>query len=141
MSNSQKDFEIHKALSWSAIHKIKSIWNSKMENSLKIRTFKATIEPILYGSECRIINSTMRKKIDGCYTRLLRMTTNISWKYMVTNTLMYRGMPKISEVINQIFRLPGHCVSHTDELALNLNVWKPNYGIRKGNKPIHSLIS
>ena len=44
------------------IHKMKSSWNSKMENSLKIKTFKATIEPILvYGSECWTIDSTMRK--------------------------------------------------------------------------------
>ena len=59
-----------------------------MENSLKIRTFKATIEPILlYGSECRTIDSSMRKQIDGCYTRLIRMATNIgSWKDKVNNT-------------------------------------------------------
>ena len=29
MLSSQKDFEIRKALSWSAIHKMKSIWKSK----------------------------------------------------------------------------------------------------------------
>ena len=41
------------ALLWSAIHKMKLICNSTLVNSLKIRTFKATIEPILlYGSEC-----------------------------------------------------------------------------------------
>ena len=35
-----------------------------MENSLKIRTFKATIEPILlYGSEFWTIDSTMRKHL------------------------------------------------------------------------------
>ena len=73
-----------------------------MENILKIRTFKATIEPILlYGSEFWTIDSTIRKQIYCCYTRLFRMTTNISWKDKVTNTQMYRGMPKISEVIKQ----------------------------------------
>ena len=56
-----------------------------MENSLKIRNFKAKIEPILYGSECWTIDSTMRKKIDGYYTRLLRMATHISCKDNVTN--------------------------------------------------------
>ena len=45
---------------------------------LKIRTFKPTIEPILlYDSEYWTIDSTIRKQIDGCYTRLLRMATNI----------------------------------------------------------------
>ena len=71
-----------------------------MESSLKIRTFKATIEPILlYGSECCTIDSTMRKQIYGCYTRLLIMATNISWEDKITNTQLYKGMAKISEVI------------------------------------------
>ena len=73
-----------------------------MKNSLKIRTFKETIEPILlYGSECWTIDPTIRKQIDGCYTRLLRMATNISWKDKVTNIQQYSGMLKISEVIKK----------------------------------------
>ena len=47
MLSSEKDFENRKALAWSAIHKMKSIWNSKMNISLKIRTFKVTVEPII----------------------------------------------------------------------------------------------
>ena len=90
MASSQKDFEICKALSWLEIHIMKTICSSKMENILKIRTFKATIEPILsYGSEFWTIDSTMRKQINGYYTRLLRMTTNISWKDKVINTKQY----------------------------------------------------
>ena len=72
MASSQSDFKIGKDLSWSAIHKMKSIWNSKMENSLKIRTFKATIEPILlYGSDLFTIDSTIRMQIDSYYTGYL----------------------------------------------------------------------
>ena len=71
-----------------------------MNISLKIRTFKVTVEPILlYGSETWTINVSLRKKIDGCYTRLLRMASNISWKEKLTNDKLYRGMPKISEII------------------------------------------
>ena len=100
MLSSEKDFENRKALAWSAIHKIKSIWNSKMNISLKIRTFKVTVKPILhYGSETWTINISLRKKIDGCYTRLLRMASNISWKKKLTNDKLYRGMPKISKII------------------------------------------
>ena len=47
MASSQKDFEIRKALYYSEIHKMESIWNFKMENSLKIINLKTTIEPIL----------------------------------------------------------------------------------------------
>ena len=49
-----------------------------MDNSQKIITIKATIELILlYDSECWTIDSTMRKQIDGYYTRLFKMATNI----------------------------------------------------------------
>ena len=108
---------------------MKTIWSSKMENILKIRTLKATIEPILlYDSECWTIDSTMCKHIYYCYiynsviwyTRLLRMATKVSWKDNVTNTQLYRGMPKITEVIKlRILRLSGHCIRHTDEIAHN----------------------
>ena len=122
MLSSEKDFENRKALAWSAIHKMKSILNSKMNISVKIRTFKVTVEPILlYGSEIWTINVYLRKKIDGCYTKLLRMAFNISWKEKLTNDKLYRGMQKISEIIKQIrMRLAGHCVRHTEEVAHNL---------------------
>ena len=81
MASPEKYFEIRKTLPLVAIHNIKSIWNTTMENNMKILTFIANIEPILlYGSECWTIEFTMPEYIDGCYTRLLRMETNISWK-------------------------------------------------------------
>ena len=59
------------------------------------------------------------------------MTTNISWKYKVTNTQLYRGMPKITEVIKlRKLRLSGHCIRHSDEIAYNLVSWKLKNGIR-----------
>ena len=49
--------------------------------TLKIREFKANIETVpLYGSQCWTLDSKMRKRIYGLYTRLLRMAQNISWK-------------------------------------------------------------
>ena len=51
---------------------------------------------------------------------ILRMAINTSWKYKFTNTQLYRGMPKISDVIKQRrLRLAGHCIRDTDELAHN----------------------
>ena len=62
MASSQNNFEIRKALSWSSIYKMKSIWNAKMEKCLKITIFKATLEPfmLLYSSECWIIDSIIK---------------------------------------------------------------------------------
>ena len=71
MKYSQNDFEIRKVQAWFANHKMELIWNSKMRNQLKIRTFKLTNEPtLLYGSECWTIDAIPWKKIDGFYARL-----------------------------------------------------------------------
>ena len=43
------------------------------------------------------LDYTVRRNIDGCYTRKLRMATTISWKDKVTYAQMYIGMPKMYE--------------------------------------------
>ena len=63
MASSQTDFEIRKALSCSEIHKMKSIWNFKIENSLKIITFKATIELYYY------MIANVRQSIQQCVNK------------------------------------------------------------------------
>ena len=81
MESSEKDFEIRKALAWYACHKMKTIWKSKLRRKIKIRVFKATVESVrLYGCQTWTIDKTLEKRIDGCYTRMLRMVLNISWK-------------------------------------------------------------
>ena len=98
-----------------------------MRNQLKIRTFKATIEPILlYGSECWNIDALLKKKIDGCYTRLLRMATNTLWKAKANQRSTIQRNAEISEVIRQRrLQLAGHCIigrSHRNSTAVDLAV-------------------
>ena len=72
--SSEKDFLVRKALAWLACHKLKKIWTSKLSRKLKERLFIATFESVLlYGAESWTITKVMRKQIDGCYTRMLRM--------------------------------------------------------------------
>ena len=100
MASSLKDFEVGKAIAWKACHKLKQIWKSTINRKLKIRIFRATIETILlYGSETWTITKKFENKIDGCYTRLIRMILNISWRDKIPNKILYIGLLKISEVI------------------------------------------
>ena len=86
MESSEKDFEVRKALAWSACHKMKNIWKSKLSRKIKIRIFKATVESVLlYGCQTWTINKTFEKRLDGCYTRMLRMVLDVSWKEKRTN--------------------------------------------------------
>ena len=86
VGSSEHDFTVRKAKAWASCHKMKKIWKFNMCRELKIRLFIATVESILlYGSETWTITKTLSKKIDGCYTRMLRMALDIDWRAHKTN--------------------------------------------------------
>ena len=90
MKSTEKDLEIRKALAWSACHKMKRIWNSNLRRNIKECLFVSTVESILvYGSETWTSNKVMERKLDGCYTRMLHMTLNVSWQDKLTNEQLY----------------------------------------------------
>ena len=128
--SSQKDFEVRKALAWSACHKLKKIWSSGMRRKLKTRLFVATVESVfLYGAETWTLTKSMKRSIDGCYTRMLRMALNISWKQKLTNTQLYQELPPVSQKIQaRRMKLAGHCVRHPEEVASDLVLWEPTEG-------------
>ena len=130
MMSSEKDFEIRKALAWTACHKLNKIWKSNISKKLKTRLFLATVEAVLlYGSETWTVDAKLKKKIDGCYTRLLRMAYNASWRQMMPNTQLYGDLPLLSSKIqSRRMKLAGHCFRHSEEIASKLVLWEPNWG-------------
>ena len=104
------------------MHRMKCLWTFNTRNKLKIRAFKATIETVLlYGSKCCTLDSKLKKLIDGCYTRLLRMYQNSSWKSKASNEKLYNGSPKATNIISErMLNLAGPCIRHKEEMAHNL---------------------
>ena len=52
ISSSEKDFVTRNGMAWSACNDMHKIWSSQLPHNLKVKIFRATIEPILlYGSE------------------------------------------------------------------------------------------
>ena len=75
MQSSEKDVSIRKALAWSGCHKLRKVWTSNLSRNIKVRLFVATGESVLlYVSETWTITKSMKKQLDGCYTRMLRMS-------------------------------------------------------------------
>ena len=130
MENTDKDFKVRKALAWSACHKLRKIWTSTLSKRITIRLFIATVESVLlYGAETWTITQTMKKQLDGCYTRMLRMALNVSWKQHIPNIQLYSELPPVSTKVQQRrMRLAGHCVRHGDEVANKLVLWQPTDG-------------
>ena len=72
-----------------------------------------------------------KRLIDDCYTRLIRMILNISWRDNIPNKILYIGLPKISEVIrDRRMTIASHCVRHKDEACHDLIFWQPRHGKR-----------
>ena len=118
IADSKKDFQTRKGMAWSACNKLQKIWNSKIPSSLKLKFFRACVEPVLlYGSETWTVNKAFQKRIDGCYTRLLMRAQNLSWKKHPTKKDIYGGLSPLSTIIAQRrARFAGHCMRAGDEI-------------------------
>ena len=96
MESTEKDFAVRKSLAWSSCHKLKKVWSSKLSRKIKVRLFITTVESVLlYGSEAWTLTKKLTKQLDGCYTRMIRMALNVSWKSHLTNGQLYGELPKV----------------------------------------------
>ena len=105
---------------------MEKIWKSNVPNQIKISLFKATVERILmYGAETWAMKAQIQKRLDGCYTNLLRRAQNLSWKNHRILEQIYRSIPKIPERLAQRrARFAGHCFRAKDEVISDLILWK-----------------
>ena len=112
ISTTEHDFRVRKAKDWlaAANHKMKAIWRSNLRRDLKIRLFQATVESIfLYGTETWTITESLKKRTDGCYSRMLRMALNVDWRKHRTNKEVFVSLPRVSSKIQaRRMRLAGH---------------------------------
>jgi len=101
-----------------------------MHTELKKKLFVTTVEAILlYGCETQTLFTTDEARLDGCYTRMLRMVMNITWMDRMTNEDLYGNLPRISNKIRKRrLRLAGHCVRHSELEVSNLVLWEPTQG-------------
>jgi Reverse transcriptase (RNA-dependent DNA polymerase) len=76
--NSTKDFEIRKTLAWKACIRLVKIWKShSISTAVKMKLFRACVEStFLYNAVTWTLTDTLSRKLDGCYTKLLRYALN-----------------------------------------------------------------
>lgn len=127
IAETSKDFKIRKALAWDACNKLDRIWKSNLSNIFKVHIFSTLIEPVLlYGSETWTLSAKLEKRLDGCYTNLLRRVQNISWRSHSTLKQIYGGLPSISIKLRQKrLQFAGHCHRATGEVISSLLLWRP----------------
>ena len=115
---------------------MKNIWQSDLRRDLKINLFQATVESILlYGSETWTITESLKKKIDGCYTRMLWMILDSNWRVRrrnrQTNAQTYGSLQRVTTKIQQRrMRLAGHLYRHPELVGHETVLWEPTQGRR-----------
>ena len=137
IATTERDLRVRKAKAWAACHKLKKMWKSDLRRGLKIRLFVATLESILlYGSETWTLTESLKKRIDGCYTRMLRMALDVDWKQRKTNKEVYGNLPRATMKIQERrMRLAGHIHRHPELVANRLLLWEPSHGVRSRGRP------
>ena len=140
IADSRKDFNIRKGMAWSACIKLQKIWTSGIADHLKVRFFRACVEPVLlYGSETWTLKKEGEKRLDGCYTRLLMKAKNISWKKHPTLQQIYGDLPPITTVLaKRRARFAGHCMRASDQSISSILPWRVRQANR-GRRPLTFL--
>ena len=140
IADSRKDFNTRKGMAWAACIKLQKVWTSGISEHLKVKFFKACVEPVLlYGSETWTLNREFEKRINGCYTRLLMKAKNIIWKRHPTLQRIYGDLPPISTILAQRrARFAGHCMRASDQEISSILPWRIKQANR-GRRPLTFL--
>ena len=137
IGSTEKDIQVRKALAWRALHSLKKVWRSSMSKQLRQNLFLATVEAVLlYGCEAWTLTARDESRLDGCYTRMLRMAMNVTWRDKIRNEELYGNLAKVTDKIKERrLKLAGHCVRHNELEANDLVLWEPTQGrASRGNQ-------
>ena len=90
VSSTEKVIDTRLTKAWTAIDKLKIIWKSDLTDKMKRSFFQATVVSILlYGCTTWTLTKRLEKKLDGYYTRMLRVILNKSWRQHPTRHQLY----------------------------------------------------
>jgi hypothetical protein len=95
MFDSMKAFAQRRRLAWLVTKSLNPIFTSSVSGAVKIRLFRAVVEPVLlYGCESWVISKTQAETIDASHRAILRTALNIRWPMIIKNTDLY-ALPDI----------------------------------------------
>ena len=136
----KSDFNIRKALAWSACNKLHLTWKSNISKDTKLAFFRAPVESILlYGAETWNMKKDLEIRLDGVYTRLLMRAQNLSYKDHHTLADIYGNITPISgRLASRWHWFVSHCFRDKSQIVSDLILWKlPSH--RKGKGPFNYI--
>jgi len=124
--NSFKDFEVREALAWKACSRLVKIWKSSaISRKVKVNLFLACVEStLLYNAVTWTMTNALEKRLDGCYTRLLRFALGYKWSDFITNAELYGNLKSVSKrLLERKLRFAAHCQRAVDQPVSELLFW------------------
>ena len=126
---SDKDISIKKALAIKACKNLPRVWKSPLSTEHRLRLFRAIVEAVLlYGFETWTVNQEMLDRLNGCYTRLLRIAHNIDWTAHARNSFLYGNgtIPPLAHTIaKRTLRFAGHTFRAKSQLVPDIMMFEP----------------
>ena len=98
-----------------------------MHAELKKKLFVTTVEAILLYGYVWTLSARNESRLDGCYTRMLRMVMNITWMDKMTNEDLCGNLPRISNKIHDPKKKTSTCRALCETVS-NLVLWEPTQG-------------
>ena len=128
VSSTEKDIDTWLMKARTAINRLWIIWKSNLTDKMKRSFFQAAVVSILlYGCTTWTLTKRLEKKLDGNYTRMLRVILNKSWWQHPTRHQLYGHLPPITKTIQvRRTRHAGHCQRSRDELISDVLLWTPH---------------
>ena len=88
-----------------------------------------------------MLTKCMKKKLQGNYTKMLRLILNKSWRQHLTKQQLCSHLPPITKTIQvRQTRHAGHCWKSKDELISNILQWTPSHRQAKARQPARTYI-
>ena len=104
---------------------------------MKRSFFQAAIVSILlYGCTTWTLTKRPEKKVDGNYTRMLRVILNKSWWQHLTKQQLYGHLPPITKTIQTCWRSRDELYTYESDVFL----WTPSHGRAKAGRPARTYI-
>ena len=141
-ADKSKGIDTRLTKAWTEINWLSIIWKSDLNDKMNRSFFQAAVVSILlYGCTTSTLTKLLEKKLDGNYTRMLRVILNKSWAQHHTKHQLYGHLPPITKTIKVRWtRHAGHCWRRRDESITDVLLWTPTYGRAKAGRPARTYI-
>jgi hypothetical protein len=137
-----KDFKVREALAWKACIKLVKIWKSTaISRKVKLNLFLACVEStLLYNAVTWSMTNSLEKRLDGCYTKLLRYALGYKWGDFITNAELYGKLKRVSKrLLERKLRFAAHCQRAVEQPVSEILFWDHSRLVRgrcsKGTGP------